>query len=134
MRYSTYFSKDIVSIFSSKNLEENEGILFLLTSSTVGNSEDDLGEIIMEKYLYTLSKFDIIPKTIILINKAVLLLRDKTSTNIYLKRLQDRGTEILVCKLSADYFKLSGRLLFGNLVDMQTIIEKQIIASKIIKI
>lgn len=128
------FSQDIMKIFYSKNLEENKGIIFLLTSNTIGNFENKLGKILMEKYLYELSKFDIIPRTIILMNKAVLLLTENLKTDIYLRKLQERGAEILICEESVKYYKIDEKILLGTLIGMETIIENQVIASKIIKI
>lgn len=135
MRCDTELSKDIINIFNSKTLEEVEGLVFILTSTALGNIEEELGEILIEKYLYKLSEFVIIPKSIILMNKSVVLLtKKKIKISNYLKKLQDRGTEILICKTSADYFKVSDKILFGNLVDMEVILEKEIAATKLIKI
>ncbi len=132
---NTDFSKEMINIFNSKNIETIEGTVFLFDSLSLGNTKNELGKILIKKYLYKLSEFAIIPKTIILINEAVLFLTEqKNEERNYLKKLYERGTEILICEESINYLKISQEVLFGKLVSMETIIENQIVATKLIKL
>ena len=96
------FIAEIENIFDRKILEEANNIIFVSSSLSIGNDRQ-LGKILLETYIYTLSELEFLPKSIILFNEAVLLTLPISDCCLYLKRLQDRGVEILVCDTSANY-------------------------------
>ena len=106
---------------------------FVSSSLSIGNDRQ-LGKILLETYIYTLSELEFLPKSIILFNEAVLLTLPISDCCLYLKRLQDRGVEILVCDTSANYYDIVRKMQVGKLIGMKTIIEKQLGATKIINI
>ena len=127
------FIVEIEDIFDRKILEEANNISFICTSLSIGNDRQ-LGKILLETYIYTLSELEFLPKSIILFNEAVLLTLPISDCCLYLKRLQDRGVEILVCDTSANYYDIVKRMQVGKLIGMKSIIEKQLGATKIINI
>ena len=94
------FIVEIEDIFDRKILEEANNISFICTSLSIG-SDRQVGKVLLETYIYTLSELEFLPKSIILLNEAVLLTLPISDCYLYLKRLQDRGVEILVCDTSA---------------------------------
>ena len=88
----------------------------------------------METYIYALSELEFLPKSIILLNEAVLLTLPVSDCYLYLKRLQDRGVEVLVCDTSATCYNIVKKMQVGKLIGMKTIIEKQLGATKLINI
>ena len=127
------FIAEIENIFDRKILEEANNIIFVSSSLSIGNDRQ-LGKILLETYIYTLSELEFLPKSIILFNEAVLLTLLISDCCLYLKRLQDRGVEILVCDTSANYYDIVRKMQVGKLIGMKTIIEKQLGATKIINI
>ena len=127
------FIAEIEGIFDRKILEEANNISFVCTSLAIG-SDRQLGKVLLETYIYTLSELEFLPKSIILFNEAVLLTLPISDCCLYLKRLQDRGVEILVCDTSANYYDIVKRIQVGKLIGMKSIIEKQLGATKIINI
>ena len=127
------FIAEIENIFDRKILEEANNIIFVSSSLSIGNDRQ-LGKILLETYIYTLSELEFLPKSIILFNEAVLLTLPISDCCLYLKRLQDRGVEILVCDTSANYYDIVRKMQVGKLIGMKTIIEKQLGATKIINI
>ena len=127
------FIAEIEGIFDRKILEEANNISFVCTSLAIG-SDRQLGKVLLETYIYTLSELEILPKNIFLLNEAVLLTLPISDCCLYLKRLQDRGVEILVCDTSANYYDIVKKMQVGNLIGMKTIIEKQLGATKLINI
>ena len=127
------FIAEIENIFDRKILEEANNIIFVCSSLSIGNDRQ-LGKILLETYIYTLSELEFLPKNIILFNEAVLLTLPISDCCFYLKRLQDRGVEILVCDTSANYYDIVRKMQVGKLIGMKTIIEKQLRATKIINI
>ena len=99
------FIAEIEGIFDRKILEEANNISFICTSLSIG-SDRQLGKVLLETYIYTLSELEFLPKNIILFNEAVLLTLPISDCCLYLKRLQDRGVEILVCDTSASYYDI----------------------------
>ncbi|WP_324279524.1 hypothetical protein [Fusobacterium polymorphum] len=127
------FIAEIEGIFDRKILEEANNISFVCTSLAIG-SDRQLGKVLLETYIYTLSELEILPKNIFLLNEAVLLTLPISDCCLYLKRFQDRGVEILVCDTSANYYDIVKKMQVGKLIGMKTIIEKQLGATKLINI
>ena len=127
------FIVEIEDIFDRKILEEVNNISFICTSLSIGNDRQ-VGKLLLETYIYTLSELEFLPKNVILVNEAVLLTLPVSDCYLYLKRLQDRGVEILVCDTSATYYGIVKKMQVGKLIGMKTIIEKQLGATKIINI
>ena len=127
------FIAEIEGIFDRKILEEANNISFVYTSLAIG-SDRQLGKVLLETYIYTLSELEFLPKNIFLLNEAVLLTLPISDCCLYLKRLQDRGVEILVCDTSANYYDIVKRMQVGKLIGMKSIIEKQLGATKLINI
>ncbi|WP_022819484.1 hypothetical protein [Fusobacterium russii] len=128
------FIQELEGIFNAKNLEENNNIIFSFSSMSLGRGEKELGYILMETYLHTLTEMDIIPKTIILFNEAVLLALNSSKLNIYLKKMRNKGVEILVCSTSARYYQIDTKINLGQLCSMKTILEKKLSATKLINL
>ena len=127
------FIVEIEDIFDRKILEEANNISFICTSLSIG-SDRQVGKVLLETYIYTLSELEFLPKSIILLNEAVLLTLPISDCYLYLKRLQDRGVEILVCDTSATYYNIVKKMHVGKLIGMKAIIEKQLGATKLINI
>lgn len=127
------FIVEIEDIFDRKILEELNNISFICTSLSIGNDRQ-VGKLLLETYIYTLSELEFLPKNVILVNEAVLLTLPVSDCYLYLKRLQDRGVEILVCDTSATYYGIVKKMQVGKLIGMKTIIEKQLKATKLINI
>ena len=127
------FIAEIEGIFDRKILEEANNISFVCTSLAIG-SDRQLGKVLLETYIYTLSELEFLPKNIFLLNEAVLLTLPISDCCLYLKRLQDRGVEILVCDTSTNYYDIVKKMQVGKLIGMKTIIEKQLGATKLINI
>ena len=127
------FIAEIEGIFDRKILEEANNISFVCTSLAIG-SDRQLGKVLLETYIYTLSELEFLPKNIFLLNEAVLLTLPVSDCYLYLKRLQDRGVEVLVCDTSANYYDIVKKMQVGKLIGMKTIIEKQLGATKLINI
>ena len=127
------FIAEIEGIFDRKILEEANNITFVCKSLSIGEDRQ-LGKVLLETYIYTLSELEFLPKSIILFNEAVLLTLPISDCCLYLKRLQDRGVEILVCDTSVTYYDIVKKIQVGKLIGMKTIIEKQLGATKLINI
>ena len=114
------FIAEIEGIFDRKILEEANNISIVCTSLAIG-SDRQLGKVLLETYIYTLSELEFLPKNIFLLNEAVLLTLPISDCCLYLKRLQDRGVEILVCDTSANYYDIVKKMQVGKLIGMDVL-------------
>lgn len=136
MRYQKdNFLNELEGIFNAKTLEEASNIVFSFSTLTLGsNGEKELGRILMETYLHSLLELEFIPKTLILYSEAVLLALANSNVNRYLKNLQNKGVNILICSTSARYYQIENKINVGKLASMKTILEKKMAATKIISL
>ncbi|MDD7391640.1 MAG: hypothetical protein SOY60_03100 [Fusobacterium gastrosuis] len=136
MRYQKdNFLNELEGIFNAKTLEEASNIVFSFSTLTLGsNGDKELGRILMETYLHSLLELEFIPKTLILYSEAVLLALANSNVNRYLKNLQNKGVNILICSTSARYYQIENKINVGKLASMKTILEKKMAATKIISL
>lgn len=130
----TDFLAEINNIFNSKTLEEAINITFCFSSIFLGSNDKDLGELLILEYVKNLSELDIKIKTIILYGEAVLLALPSSKINNYLKKLQNKGSEILICATSAKYYQIERKINLGQIVSMKIILEKKLSATKLINL
>ncbi|MCI7223863.1 MAG: hypothetical protein MR477_06235, partial [Fusobacterium sp.] len=71
---------------------------------------------------------------LILYSEAVLLALANSNVNRYLKNLQNKGVNILICSTSARYYQIENKINVGKLASMKTILEKKMAATKIISL
>lgn len=136
MRYQKdNFLNELEGIFNAKTLEEASNIVFSFSTLTLGsNGDKELGRILMETYLHSLLELEFVPKTLILYSEAVLLALANSNVNRYLKNLQNKGVNILICSTSARYYQIENKINVGKLASMKTILEKKMAATKIISL
>ena len=136
MRYQKdNFLNELEGIFNAKTLEEASNIVFSFSTLTLGsNGDKELGRILMETYLHSLLELEFIPKILILYSEAVLLALANSNVNGYLKNLQNKGVNILICSTSARYYQIENKINVGKLASMKTILEKKMAATKIISL
>lgn len=135
MRCQNNFLDELEGIFNAKSLQESNNIVFSFSTLTLGNGEDkELGKILMETCLHSLTEFEFLPKVLIFYNEAVLLTLSNSYVNMYLKNLQNKGIEILICSTSARFYQVENKINIGKLVNMKTILEKKLAATKLINL
>lgn len=128
------FLNEIKDMFDIKNLQESNNVIISFSSFTNYGLEKTLGEKIIENYIKILIEMEFLPKYIILNGETVCLALNSSSANIYLKKLQDRGVEILISDISVDYYGIGDNIVVGKIVGLKEILERQFSATKLIKL
>jgi len=100
-----------------------EGKVFLLSSEGCGNGDADLGFEILVALLETLPRHQDRPVAIICWNTAVKLLAEGSPLLARLKRLEEKGVEILAGHLCVSELGLSDKIAVGKLVGMEEILD-----------
>ncbi|WP_286155209.1 sulfurtransferase-like selenium metabolism protein YedF [Romboutsia ilealis] len=124
--------KDLISIeikkgenviIEEKKQEELEDKCIFISSNKMGNGNDELGEVLMRGFIYTLTESKPYPKSILLVNAGVKLSTENHDTIGNLKILEEAGVEILSCGTCLDYYGLKESLKVGSVTNMYTIVD-----------
>lgn len=87
----------------------------LITSRTVGDGEQELGEKLMSNYLIALSEGEVLPSHVLLINTGVQLAKLAEKTVATLQDLIDKGVVVLACGTCLDYYEMKDQLAVGQI-------------------
>jgi len=132
------FYIDITKSVSEQVQSVDTGDLFdtavLVTSQYFGSGDDDLGEILMKGYFYTLAESDLVPKAIMFLNGGVKLTVEGSPILKDLKALEAKGVEIISCGTCLDFFNLTSDLGVGGISNMYTIVEHMNNCKKVVRL
>ena len=94
-----------------------------ISSDKMGKGNDELGEVLIKGYIYTLTEAKPYPKHIIFVNSGVKLTAQNEATIEHIKILEEAGVEILSCGTCLDYYDLKENLQVGSITNMYTIVD-----------
>ncbi len=118
--------EEIASSLTSAELEggEDQNKVYFIRSDVLGNGEEELGELLIKGFIYTLTETAPLPKSIIFINEGVKLPTLNKEIKQNLKILEEAGVEILSCGTCLEYYNLEDKLKVGEVTNMYTIVER----------
>lgn len=137
--YDTQIAGDIFRIVINKgktNLrlqEKGEKNVVVIDSLTMGKGDPELGAILMKGFIYTLTEYDNLPKTVLLYNEGVKLAVEGSASLNDLLTLEARGVDILACGTCLNFYGIADKLRVGSITNMYSILDKQMSSSKVIK-
>ncbi|MGL4796585.1 MAG: sulfurtransferase-like selenium metabolism protein YedF [Paraclostridium sp.] len=118
-----------------KKIEESlDDTCIYINSDKMGTGNDELGEVLIKGYIYTLTESKPYPKSIVFVNSGIKLTTINEATVENLTILEDAGVEILSCGTCLDYYGLKENLKVGNVTNMYNIVELMNKSSKTISI
>jgi|GEM_PF-4121687 len=115
--------------FLDEELAEQKGDWLLILEHPFLAENDGLGGAMMGEYLSALRSEEVMPRAIVFLHAAVSMLLEDSPYLEDLCALEKQGVEIYACRLSADYFQISGHLCLGGFVSMRII--SQLIATTV---
>lgn len=95
---------------------------FLITSDTIGDASDGLGEVLMKGFLGTIKSHSQLPTVIALMNSAVKLALPGPTAET-LSELASLGVKILVCGTCTKHFDITDKIAVGVISNMFEITE-----------
>ena len=113
---------------------DNSNVVLSISKNFMGDGSEELGKILIKGFIYTVSEYENLPKTIIFFNSGVKLTTEGSECIDDLKKLQAKGVEIVSCGTCLDYYGLKENLLVGEVTNMYTIYETLYKSSKVISI
>ncbi|MFW5986430.1 MAG: sulfurtransferase-like selenium metabolism protein YedF [Halanaerobiales bacterium] len=116
-----------VVINKKENIDDDSGAegdkIYLITGNKLGQGSAELGDILMNGFIYSLLEIEPLPEKIIFINSGVKIPTLNQDASKNLKKIEERGVDILVCGTCLDYYKLKDELAVGNISNMYEIVE-----------
>ena len=108
------------------------GTTIFINKDRLGHGSDELGSNLMKAFIATVKELSVQPRTICFMNSGVKLTVKGAETLPYLKGLEEKGIEILVCGTCLSYFNMKEQLGVGKISNMYDISETMLTSSKVI--
>lgn len=111
-----------------------ENLLVSIGNNAMGSGPEELGQILIKSFIYSLTELQPAPKSILLFNAGVLLAAEGANTVEDLQKLEAKGSKIYICGTCTDYFGLRGKLAVGEITNMYSTVERMAAADRLINI
>lgn len=108
--------------------------VLLIGADQLGRGSEELGLLLMRNYIYTLTKQEELPETVVFLNSGVKCCIEGSPAIDELAALQRRGVKILVCGTCLDYYHLKEKLAAGIVSNMYEIAEVLAAAPKVLSL
>jgi selenium metabolism protein YedF len=108
------------------------GTAIFINKDRIGHGSDELGTNLMKAFIATIKDLSVQPKSICFMNSGVRLAVRGAETLPYLKVLEEKGIELLVCGTCLGYFNLKEEIGVGRISNMYDISETMLKSSKVI--
>jgi len=99
-------------------------LAIIFGNDKLGQGSEELGNILIKGYIYTLTESTPFPSTLIFLNNGVRLTVEGSPVLEDLIKLQSEGVEILSCGTCLDFYHVKDKLSVGEISNMYTIVEK----------
>lgn len=106
-----------------KTKEGNRDTSVLIGGRCFGRGDEQLGEILMKSFLYTLTEISSEIRSVIFMNSGIFLTCEGSPVLDHIKALEDEGVEILSCGTCLDFYQMKDSLAVGTVTNMFTAIE-----------
>lgn len=118
---------------SSSTEAKNSGHIVYIASNCMGRGSDELGEVLMRNFIFTLGEVTPLPKSILFVNSGIKLTCTGSQVLEALQKLEQQGVKICSCGLCLEFFDLKEQLAVGNISNMLETIEAMTESDKIIQ-
>lgn len=98
----------------------------------VGEGDPELGANLMKMALYTLSESDQVPASLLFMNSGVKLVCSEGEIVESVRKLEETGTEVLVCGTCLNFYGIADKLAVGEVSNMYDILGRMQEAAKVI--
>jgi len=110
------------------------GTTIFINKDRIGHGSEELGNNLIKAFIATIKELSVQPRSICFMNSGVKLTINRAETLPYLKELEEKGVELLVCGTCLGYFNLKEQLGVGKISNMYDISETMLKSSKVITI
>jgi selenium metabolism protein YedF len=96
--------------------------LLVIKGATLGEGPVDLGEKLIDSYFKVLLESEKLPARVVFLNSGIVLTTEGSTIGATLKKLEEKGSEILSCTTCLEYFGRKEKLIVGKPTTMAEII------------
>ncbi|MCW5213601.1 sulfurtransferase-like selenium metabolism protein YedF [Desulfobulbus sp. TB] len=118
--------------YSCASSSETGGLVYVISSASMGQGSADLGWALLQSYVRTIHKIEPLPEKILLYNEGVRLVAEESGALQALKEVQEQGVEILACGTCLNFYELTASLKVGRITDMYEIMRTVNNAAKVV--
>jgi hypothetical protein len=111
-----------------------KNIVILIGSKTLGSGDEKVGARLLRHFLQALVHNRVKPRSLILLNEAVMLATAESGVLNDLTILEEQGIRILICVVSADEYGIEDEIKVGSIADMDAICDHLLNAWKVIRL
>lgn len=115
--------KDVVMQSKKEDTKDLSNKVIFIQSNMMGGHNEDLGKILINGFVFTLTQVKPYPKAVVLVNQGVELSTINEETVENLKVLENKGTNIVSCGTCLDFLDLKDKLSVGEISNMYDIVE-----------
>jgi selenium metabolism protein YedF len=108
--------------------------VLVIPSETMGQGDEELGDVLIRGFFHTLGEVEPRPDTIIFFNSGVKLVVEGSQVLRDIQALCERGTEILACGTCLGHYELKEKVAMGEVSNMYTIAEILLGAGKVVSL
>jgi selenium metabolism protein YedF len=106
----------------------------VMTGDTFGRGDDNLGRILMTKFVRQLSVLESKPEVVIFYNTAVRLLSQDSPYLEVFREMEHAGVELFACGTCAEHFGLTERIGAGRVTDMREIAATMLTSDRVVTV
>jgi selenium metabolism protein YedF len=106
----------------------------LVASDSFGRGDDDLGKLLMDRFLHEVGGASGLPDIVIFMNAGVKLVAEASPVLEHLRRLDQSGVELFACTTCLERFDLADKVEVGTKSDMRSIVEMLTRAARVITV
>lgn len=118
----------------SAPVQSGDGLVVAISQNKMGHGSDELGQILIKGFIYSISQLEVAPKAVVFFNSGVKLTLQDANTLADIQAMAERGTIVRVCGTCADYFKVKDQVAVGEICNMYDIVDAMANAAKVINI
>lgn len=115
--------KDVIIQTKKEDTKDLSKKVIFIQSNMMGGHNEDLGKILINGFVFTLTQVKPYPKAVVLVNQGVELSTINEETVENLKVLEEYGTNVVSCGTCLDFLDLKDKLNVGEISNMYDIVE-----------
>ena len=114
--------------------DPSDALMILVTCDTLGHGDDELGRLLMGKFLQQLAAQSPKPFVVAFYNAGVTLLAAESPWLEGLRTLESHGADLIACGTCVDHFLLREKLGAGRISDMREIVATALRTAKVVTV
>ena len=114
--------------------QDGRGLVVAIGRTAMGGGSEELGEILIKGFLYSLSQLPVPPQALLLFNGGIKLALAESNALADIQALDAGGTRVLVCGTCVNYYEAAQQLRVGEIGNMFDLVREMAAAQRLIQL